>query len=145
VTQEELTPFLNIGSQISRQLQAVQPLQGSQLTADGLEQLDGMEGLEKWMESAQEREGHLPVRLLRWQQPVHLMVAPRATRGELALDFASGRVGPVRLPEFVFGPLGRALAQVVLTGQAFAEITEISVQEGRLTVAGRYGKDTLGL
>lgn len=49
VTQEELTSFLNIGSQISRQLQAVQPLQGSQLTADGLEQLDGIEGLEKWM------------------------------------------------------------------------------------------------
>lgn len=83
--------------------------------------------------------------LLRWQQPMHLMVALRATRGELVLDFVSGRVGPVRLPGFVFDPLGRALARVVLAGQAFAEITEISVQEGRLTVAGRYGKDTLGL
>jgi len=175
VTQEELTSFLSIGSQISRQLQAVRPLQGSQLTADRLGQLEGIEGLEKWVELAQEREGLPPMRLpsaalrltfrdaqvrftgrgeiallgylrlLQWQQPVHLMVAPRATRGELVLDFVSGRVGPVRLPEFVFDPLGRELARVVLAGQAFAEITEISVQEGRLTVAGRYGKDTLGL
>ena len=73
------------------------------------------------------------------------MVAPRAARGELVLDFVSGRVGQARLPELIFDPLGTALARLILVGQAFAEITEISIREGELTIAGRYSREAFGL
>jgi hypothetical protein len=49
------------------------------------------------------------------------------------------------LPELVFDPLGNVLARAILAGQPFAEVTEISVREGEITIAGRYNKDALGL
>jgi hypothetical protein len=83
------------------------------------------------------------LRFLRWQLPLHFVIAPRASRGELALDFVSGQVGPIGLPELLFDPLGNALARVILAGQAFAEVTQISVREGELTIAGRYNRHAL--
>jgi len=49
------------------------------------------------------------------------------------------------LPELLFDPLGKALAQLILSGQSFAEITEISVDEGQMTISGQYHRDKLGL
>jgi hypothetical protein len=168
ISQQEVTSFLSIGSQIARQLH------GSQLTAERLADLQDIEGLDKWKQLAQERQGLPPIRLpgvalrvifaepqvyftgdgeialygylrlLRWQLPVHLSVAPRASQGELVLDFVSGSIGPIRLPELLFDPLGKALAQLILSGQALAEITEIRVDAGQMTIAGQYHRDKLG-
>jgi hypothetical protein len=169
VSQQEVTSFLNIGSQIARQLH------GSQFTADRLTDLQGIEDLEKWRQLAEQREGLPPIRLparalrvvfaephvyftadgeialygylrlLRWQLPVRVVVAPSASRGQLALDFVSGNIGAVDLPELLFDPLGKALAQLILAGQAFAEITDITVSEGQLTISGQYDRDKLSL
>lgn len=74
--------------------------------------------------------------LWRWSQPVRIVVAPRASQGELELDFVEGQLGWLTLPEFLFDPLGNLLSRAILAGQDYAAITELTVSEGSLTFAG---------
>lgn len=83
-------------------------------------------------------EGYASVRDRR--QPVRLIVAPRASQGELVLDFVEGDLGPVPLPESLFDIIGTGLARTILAGQEYAEISEITVGGGRLTIAGRLNR-----
>jgi hypothetical protein len=78
------------------------------------------------------------------RQPLRLVVAPHAREGELALDFVEGQLGPVPLPEGLIDVLGRGLAKVILAGQGWAELDEITVGDGWLTLRGRYSKENSG-
>jgi hypothetical protein len=78
------------------------------------------------------------------RQPLRIVVAPRAREGELVLDFVEGKLGPVPLPEGLFDLVGKALSVAILAGQDYAEISEITVGEGTLTVRGRYDRAKIG-
>jgi len=71
--------------------------------------------------------------------PGLFVVAPHASDGELSLDFVSGRLGRLPLPEFAFDALGRAMASAILLGRDRAQVTEITVGDGTLTFEGRLG------
>jgi len=77
------------------------------------------------------------VQAWRFRQPGLVVVAPRARDGQLTLDFVSGRLGRLPLPERAFDWLGSWLASAVLLGREYAEVSEISVDDGRLTFEGR--------
>jgi hypothetical protein len=138
-----------------------------------VEGLEG-EALKRWQQLAQRREGlgglRLPDLRLRLairepqvyfkgngqivvrgygqvrkvRQPLRIVVAPHAREGELVLDFVEGKLGPVPLPEGLFDLIGKVLAQVILAGQDYAEIQEITVGEGTLTLRGRYDREKIG-
>jgi hypothetical protein len=74
-----------------------------------------------------------------FRQPAMFVVAPRAQAGELELDFVRGRLGRLPAPEIVFDLLGHALARAVLLGRDHAQVSELTVSEGRLRFAGRLG------
>jgi hypothetical protein len=77
------------------------------------------------------------------RQPLRVVVAPRARQGEMVLDFVEGNLGPVDLPEGLFDVIGKGLAKVILADQDWAEINEITVAEGTLTLRGRYSKEQI--
>lgn len=67
------------------------------------------------------------------------VVAPAVRDSELQLDFVEGQLGRLPLPEFAFDLFGRLLSSTILLGREYAEISEISVEEGRLRLVGRLG------
>ncbi len=77
------------------------------------------------------------VQAWRWKQPALIVVAPRATSGKLELDFVRGQLGRLPAPEWAFDKLGDLLSSLILLGQDYAEISELSVTEGRMTFVGR--------
>ncbi|MBN1260725.1 MAG: hypothetical protein JXB35_08600 [Anaerolineae bacterium] len=72
------------------------------------------------------------------RQPLRVVVAPRASEGELVLDFVEGQLGPVPVPELLFDLAGKGLAALLLAGQEYATITEITVGAGTFTLSGRH-------
>lgn len=77
-------------------------------------------------------------RVSRWRQPVRVVMAPRASDGELDLHFVEGQIGGLPLPAFVFNPIGKALAAVILAGSDSVQIHEISIKQGAMTVSGQW-------
>lgn len=69
----------------------------------------------------------------RWQQPALVVLAPRAGPGGLQLDFVQGRLGRLPAPEWAFDRLGNLMASLLLQGRDYAEITNLTVREGRFT------------
>ena len=53
------------------------------------------------------------------------------------LDFVRGQLGRLPAPEWAFDKLGDLLSSLILLGQDYAEISELSVTEGRMTFVGR--------
>lgn len=82
-------------------------------------------------------------RLWRWRQPIRVVVAPSAIDNALDLDFVEGQLGPLPLPEFLFDPIGKLLAKVLLAGRDYAEISELTVGNGTMTFAGSLHLDEL--
>jgi hypothetical protein len=72
-----------------------------------------------------------------FKQPALLVVRPRAGSGELELDFVKGRLGRLPAPEWAFDKLGQLISALILMGRDHVEISEITVDPGRLTFAGR--------
>jgi hypothetical protein len=170
VTQEEVTSFLNLGSQLAEQLQtaygvdSLQELQALQ----GQQGRQAMEGLPDWAKQLQGGENSLGLDLpdlsfrvaikepevhfkgngqiivrgygqvLSQRQALRLVLAPRASQGELVLDFVEGKLGPVPVPEGVVDLVGKGLASLILTGRDYVEISRIQVSSGSLTLTGRY-------
>lgn len=165
VTDEEATSFLNIGTALLSQLEASPMDDFDQI--EGVPELEGID-LDRWRALLAQREripglgedgirllpaiedasvnflgnGHIIVRgnarFLVAGLPFYLVTAPHAAQGELVLDFVEGRLGPMPMPEFLFDYLGQGLARALLAGQEYAEITEIRVGDGFLTVSGRW-------
>jgi hypothetical protein len=77
------------------------------------------------------------VQAWRFQQPAMFVVAPHARSGELSLDFVEGRLGRVPAPEFAFDLLGDLLSSLILMGQDYAEISDLTVSDGSLRFVGR--------
>ncbi|MBN1250128.1 MAG: hypothetical protein JXC32_20860 [Anaerolineae bacterium] len=172
LTDAEVTSFLNIRTELTREMR--------ELGMNQLDQLEGLEGLtgegfpveninpDAWVGllggDDEEGQGLLPrlrlglkdprvhfrenghvvgrgdLAFLRWRLPVRLVVAPHATSGEMVLDFVEGQAGRLKLPEFVFDLLGKGIAEALLAGQAYAEITQIRVGMGTFTISGRYNR-----
>ncbi len=164
VTQEEVTSFLGIGSQIAEQMEEmnVSGLQGLQ-QLEGSPEFQSIEGLPQWLELLQGREAlsDLSLRLgirepqvyftgseqiivrgyaevLGQRQPLRLVLAPRASDGEVEMDFVEGKLGPVSVPEALIDKLGLGLAKLLVAGEEFVEVSEIRVDSGILTVRGGY-------
>jgi hypothetical protein len=165
VTEGEVTSFLNIGVLLLRQSQRL-PLEDLDQIQNvpGLEGVD----IGQWQELLGQRErlpggdrrrfrlrltvhdalvrfrsnGHMvvrgDVRLLILRLPVRVVAAPRASEGELVLDFVEGQVAAVPMPELIFDLLGEGLSSAILLGQDYAQVTEITIGPGTLTVRGRY-------
>jgi len=79
------------------------------------------------------------VQAWRFKLPGLFVVAPRASDGELDLDFVSGRLGRLPLPEFAFDAFGKLVASAILLGRDRAQVSEITVGDGTLTFEGRLG------
>jgi len=77
------------------------------------------------------------VQAWRFRQPAMFVVAPHARSGELSMDFVEGRLGRVPAPEFAFDLLGDLLSSLILLGQDYAEISELTVGDGTLHFVGR--------
>ena len=170
VTEREVTSFLNIGSEMSRQLQAIYGVdelaQLSQLQRE--QALQNIDGLSEWaglLERAQgslgldlpdgdlrvtiqepevrfERSGQMIIRgygaVLGFRLPLRLVMAPRASSGELVLDFVEGTLGPLSVPEGIVDLVGKGLARLILAGDDFVEVSKIEVADGSLTLSGQY-------
>jgi hypothetical protein len=134
----------------------------------GSAELQEIEGLQEWMGLLRGREGspvlglldlslrvrirepqvhfqsngHIIIRgyaeVLGQQQPLRLVLAPRASQGELVLDFVEGTLGPVAVPEQLIDQMGEGLAKLVMAGDEYVEINQIRVDDGTLTISGRY-------
>lgn len=76
----------------------------------------------------------------RFRQPGLAVFAPSARSGELKLDFVKGRLGRLPAPAFTFDLLGKLVATLILQGRNYAEISELTVQEGRLTFEARLNR-----
>lgn len=72
------------------------------------------------------------------RQPLRLVMAPRASAGELVFDFVEGTLGPVSVPDTLVNLVGTGLAHLILAGSDYVEITKIEVSDGLLTLDGRY-------
>jgi hypothetical protein len=165
ITEDEVTSFLNIGVLLLRHSQALPLEEFDQLQE--IPELEGID-VGQWRELLGQRErlpqrggrrlrlrltveepavhfrgdGEMIVRgkarFLILQLPMRVVAAPRASEGELVLDFVEGQVGAMPMPELLFDVVGRGLSSAILMGQDYAEITEISVSSGTLTVRGEY-------
>ena len=170
VTEGEVTSFLNIGSEMSRQLQAIYGVGDlAQLSQIQREQaLQEIEGLPEWaglLDRAQgtlglelpdgelrvtirdaevrfEGNGQMIIRgygeVLGLRLPLRLVMAPRASSGELLLDFVEGTLGPLSVPEGIVDLVGKGLARLILAGNDYVEVSKIEVADGSLTLSGRY-------
>ncbi|MCD6286980.1 MAG: hypothetical protein J7M39_13805 [Anaerolineae bacterium] len=167
LTDAEVTSFLGLRAELTRDLEKVGIEQIGQV--EGLEELgSGDLSIEAWRglfgTDGQPRERLIPrlriglrepqvyfkadgriiargyLALLKWRMPVRAVVTPRAVEGEMELDFVEGQIGKVKAPEFLFDLLGKGIAEALLAGQAYAEITQIHVQAGTLTISGRYNR-----
>jgi hypothetical protein len=164
VTQEEVTSFLGISSQIAEQMEELNAsgIQGLQ-QLEGSPEFQAIEGLPEWLELLQGREllSDLSLRLgihepqvyfkgngqiiirgyveaLGQRQPLRLVLAPQASDGEVIMDFVEGKLGPVSVPEALIDQLGLGLAKLLVAGDEFVRVSEISVDNGTLTVRGSY-------
>jgi hypothetical protein len=167
-TQEEVTSFLSFGTMIAQQMQAMNVGSLEELEqAGGFQGLEGAENQELLRMLLRQREGmpqldlsrltrltisepqvyfkgngHIVVRgyaeALGQRQPLRLVLAPKASQGQLSLDFVEGKLGPVDVPEALIDQIGQGLASLILAGQDYVEITQIAVGDGTLTLSGRY-------
>jgi hypothetical protein len=71
----------------------------------------------------------------RWQQPALVVFAPSARAGHLELDFVRGRLGRLPAPAWAFDLLGELAASLILMGQDYGEISNLTVESGKLTFA----------
>jgi hypothetical protein len=78
------------------------------------------------------------VRVFDGRQPMRLVLAPRASGGEMTLDFVEGQFGSLPAPRLLFNLAGKGLVQGLMLVQDYASITEITVTEGVLTIRGRH-------
>jgi hypothetical protein len=166
LTDSEVTSFLSIREELLAELGGLDLAQIGQL--EGLEGLDGANiDVAAWnglLGQGPAAGGGLPrlrprlgasqvyfrddgsiiarsvLLFLRWEIPVRVVTAPRASQGELDFEFIEGQIGQVKLPEAAFGLLTRGLAEVLLLGRDYAQITEIRVSSGALTISGRYNR-----
>lgn len=165
LTDTEVTSFLNIRRELTRELEQVGLNQLDQI--EGLESLGGEEiDIDLWRALLGQREGSGGLRslrlriglkdtrvhfkgdgrliargeiaLLRWGLPIRFVIAPHAAEGELTFDFIEGQVGSIGMPKMLFDLLGKGLAEVLVFVQAYAEITQIEVGAGTLAISGRY-------
>lgn len=164
-TEGEVTSYLQIVSLLRWQLtdlgdgglqeiEAVLPLEGSDLDRfrellEYREQLDPV--VDRWLRlPVREPEAYFlangevvvrgRVRLILADVPFRVVTAPRVSEGRLALDFTEGQIGPLPIPEASFDYLDRELDQLILIGEEYAEVTEIEVTEGWITVSGRWNR-----
>ncbi len=73
------------------------------------------------------------VQAWRWQVPALVVFAPHQRSGELELDFVQGKLGRLPAPAGAFNMLGGLVASLLLQGRDYAELSNITVEEGRLT------------
>ena len=71
-----------------------------------------------------------------YMQPIRLVAQPNAVDGSLQVDIIEGRLGPIPVPDSILSQAEEQLAQAILAGQEYAQLDEIRVQAGTLTLTG---------
>jgi hypothetical protein len=169
LTDAEVTSFLNLRTDLMRefegmgfdqlgQIDELQDLVPGQVDLDALRALltqenngggRGLPRLRLGFHDARVHfrgEGQIVTRgdlaFLWWRQPARLVIAPYASAGEISFEFVEGQVGRTRVPQVLFDLLGRGLTSALVLGQSFgyAEITQIQVSAGTLTLSGRLNR-----
>jgi len=169
LTDAEVTSFLNLRAELMRefegvgveqlgQIEGLQELVPGQvdleawralLTREGSESGRGLPRLRLGLHDAQvhfKGDGQIIARgdlaFLWWRQPTRLVVAPYAGSGEVNFEFVEGQVGATRVPQLLFNLLGKGITSALVLGQSFgyAEITQIEVTAGTLSLGGRLNR-----
>jgi len=77
------------------------------------------------------------VDLLGFRQPVRIVAVPRREGGSVFLAFVEGRIGPLPVPSWLADQLVSNVDALLLLGQDYAAISNVTVTEGELSVTGR--------
>lgn len=160
VTQEEVTSALALGTHLNAVTQRMSTLTPEQ--AQKVNDLDGLLALSDNddpladgfqlsdlkptinLKSPQIRflaDGNIELtgffRLWLWYFPLNIVFAPRADNGNMELDFVSGKVGSIPVPEGVVDWLGEQLVRALGLVDDYVSLDTIKVTDGRMTLSGR--------
>ncbi len=70
-------------------------------------------------------------------QPIRVVARPSAANGELVMDIVDGRIGPVPVPGPILDQVEGMLAEAILQTQNYAQLNEVRVEAGTLTLSGQ--------
>ena len=163
VSQEELTSFVGIGTEMREKMQSL----GIESHAD-LEQVQDAPELQAWLDVLEAGgEGFSPfgpaslvfrlgisepqiyfkpngqivirgyVEALGQRQPMRLVVAPQVSpEGELILEFVEGQVGPASVPKPLVDQVLGSAADAIRAADSNLQINNVSVVNGMITIDG---------
>ena len=77
------------------------------------------------------------VDLLGFRQPVRIVAVPRPEGDKVFLTFVEGNIGPLPVPAWLADQLITNTDALLLMGQDYADISDVTVNEGELSVTGR--------
>jgi|GEM_PF-2354060 len=80
------------------------------------------------------------VDLLGFQQPVRIVAVPRPEGNRVFLTFVEGSIGPVPMPAWLADQLVTNVDALMLMGQDYASVSDVTVTEGELSVTGRLAE-----
>jgi len=169
LTEAEVTSFLNLRAGLMSEFEGVgleqlgqieglqEPALGqvdleawrALLTREGTDNRRGLPRLRLGLHDARVHfrgDGQIIARgdlaFLWWRQPTRLVIAPYARAGEVSFEFVEGQVGATRVPQLLFNLLGKGITSALVLGQSFgyAEITQIEVAAGTLSLGGRLNR-----
>lgn len=71
------------------------------------------------------------------RQPIRIASQPTLVNGSLELENSQGRIGPVPVPGAILNIVDSTLTQAILAGQDYAQVTDVQVGAGTLTLSGQ--------
>jgi hypothetical protein len=77
------------------------------------------------------------VDLLGFRQPVRIVAVPRPEGDRVFLSFVEGHIGPVPVPIWLADQLVTNMDALLLLGQDYADVSDVTVTEGQMSVTGR--------
>ncbi|MGH2542837.1 MAG: hypothetical protein ACRDIB_08570 [Ardenticatenaceae bacterium] len=69
-------------------------------------------------------------------QPLRVVARPSVANQQLQLDIVEGRIGPIPVPGAILDQVEGLLATAILQAQNYAELQEVRVEAGTLTLSG---------
>jgi hypothetical protein len=77
------------------------------------------------------------VDLLGFRQPVRIVAVPRPEGDRILLTFVEGSIGRVPVPAWLAEQVVANVDALLLLGQDYADISDVTVTEGQMSVTGR--------
>jgi hypothetical protein len=70
-------------------------------------------------------------------QPIRIAAQPALVDGNLEMQNIEGRIGPVPVPGAILEAIDSTITQAILAGQDYAQVTDVQVGAGTLTLSGQ--------